>query len=554
MPSYQRAYSWGEEHLKDFIHDLAEHPPGKPYYLGHFLFEKSQQGRLVIDGQQRLTTIILFFSALQAHLQCDSDFLEEGNALQERYLAGSPPPFQTVQSDQRILEQLRKNEVPAGSETKSGRKLIAAWTFFKKQIAWAGTKEALTWARIITQANVTEFVVKDKVQATQIFTLQNNRGKKLSPLELLKSYLMYQTFLHSEKGEEDYKIERIEENFKDIYQTSERLTLLNEDDVLRYHLAAFSPYRHEGAVSSLTRELSQLPQPGDKLARIQQFAEELRQSFVDAENLGKQLKKEPLLADPVILSPATGWPLLLVLQKHFGQTLLSNEHSRSILHHCALNLFKNAFRHGKSRKLDDLVTKLNEYHHDPNRDVAALASHFQWCSQNGTRGYHDFNEAVLHYYQADWHYDSETRFLLWKFENSTRDPKDVTLLPEDYINELNTRSKSNSIEHITPQNPSWTSYSEEFQKECLNNVGNMLLLTSDWNASLGNKPPQEKALRFQGSTHAQHKRVAEMIQSPCEIPDCEEPWCAHKIKKRQQQFLSFITSYLELPALGSDLS
>ena len=65
IPSYQRAYSWEEQQREQFIEDLRD--VSDKYYLGHFLFEKTENGSVLclIDGQQRLTTIVIFFSCLR---------------------------------------------------------------------------------------------------------------------------------------------------------------------------------------------------------------------------------------------------------------------------------------------------------------------------------------------------------------------------------------------------------------------------------------------------------------------------------------------------------
>ncbi|HMZ95276.1 MAG TPA: DUF262 domain-containing protein, partial [Chitinophagales bacterium] len=61
IPAYQRAYSWGDKQCSQFLEDLLEQK-GKKYYLGQFLFEKDGNTLFIIDGQQRLTTTILFLS------------------------------------------------------------------------------------------------------------------------------------------------------------------------------------------------------------------------------------------------------------------------------------------------------------------------------------------------------------------------------------------------------------------------------------------------------------------------------------------------------------
>ncbi len=78
VPSYQRAYSWEtpsplssrKTHTDVFLSDLEEYSKSgavSSYYFGHFLFQKKQENEdiyFVIDGQQRMTTILIYISAL----------------------------------------------------------------------------------------------------------------------------------------------------------------------------------------------------------------------------------------------------------------------------------------------------------------------------------------------------------------------------------------------------------------------------------------------------------------------------------------------------------
>lgn len=84
VPNYQRAYSWGEEQIKTFISDLENHKERHEtsetsYYFGHFLFENKEQNNArqeqfaIIDGQQRLTTIIIFLSTLCNKIKEDNN-------------------------------------------------------------------------------------------------------------------------------------------------------------------------------------------------------------------------------------------------------------------------------------------------------------------------------------------------------------------------------------------------------------------------------------------------------------------------------------------------
>jgi len=70
VPSYQRAYSWdidadgtAPKQISTFLSDIRQHIDScskMPYYFGHFLFEDKGGDRFaIIDGQQRLTTIVI---------------------------------------------------------------------------------------------------------------------------------------------------------------------------------------------------------------------------------------------------------------------------------------------------------------------------------------------------------------------------------------------------------------------------------------------------------------------------------------------------------------
>ena len=65
IPEYQRAYSWSKPQREQLIQDLRD--AKNNYYLGHYLFEK-REGYLdtyfIIDGQQRMTTIVIFMSCI----------------------------------------------------------------------------------------------------------------------------------------------------------------------------------------------------------------------------------------------------------------------------------------------------------------------------------------------------------------------------------------------------------------------------------------------------------------------------------------------------------
>ncbi|GAA8156369.1 hypothetical protein HpBT123_07830 [Helicobacter pylori] len=100
IPIYQRVYSWEKEQCKQLWDDIIK-TGGNDQMNGHFIgsivfvqdgiYTTSHNELLIIDGQQRLTTITLLLTALRNHLNDEDEFLKKFSCqkIQNRYLINS---------------------------------------------------------------------------------------------------------------------------------------------------------------------------------------------------------------------------------------------------------------------------------------------------------------------------------------------------------------------------------------------------------------------------------------------------------------------------------
>src|SRR5256885_505088 len=93
LDTYQREYAWQEDHVADLINDLtrcflpnwklgdeaADVAGYEPYFLGPIITYKRNDRTVLVDGQQRLTTLMLFLMWLD-RLQGDRADAVEGLA------------------------------------------------------------------------------------------------------------------------------------------------------------------------------------------------------------------------------------------------------------------------------------------------------------------------------------------------------------------------------------------------------------------------------------------------------------------------------------------
>ena len=207
IPNYQRAYAWEKnQQLPQFIEDLKE--CGDKYYLGHFLLEQREEDGntmlSVIDGQQRLTTCVIFFSAAKKVLELRKDEWEGGEdakgierlleEIDEYYLKNDygEQRFKTVKYDNDFFRDaiIDYNESLPEEDTTSKTRIREAREYFEGELKKCTVDTIRAWVKRLEDATITTHIVEGKGQAAQIFAYQNDRGKPLTSLEVLKAYLL----------------------------------------------------------------------------------------------------------------------------------------------------------------------------------------------------------------------------------------------------------------------------------------------------------------------------------------------------------------------------
>ena len=189
VPFYQRAYVWDDEQWERFLADMEfVTKTKKPYFLGSIIFKSGKTPntwdhfsdcKIVIDGQQRLTTLMIFFKALclkkNENRLFERDFCLEDDTIVLRHGRNDIAAFDKVMRHEK-LEEI-PNVVPAS-------KIISAFNFFLKKI------DAEKLDRNIIKQNV-QFVCIDLLDGEdeqQVFDTINSLGVRLTPAELLKNY------------------------------------------------------------------------------------------------------------------------------------------------------------------------------------------------------------------------------------------------------------------------------------------------------------------------------------------------------------------------------
>ena len=298
VPNYQRAYSWEvgknpseKKQVETFLADLEDYLASKaaskntddfsPYYFGHFLYEKTGDCEYaIIDGQQRLTTITIFVSALFSSIEENRELTDKEKILKECLIKHyGTYQFKTVDYDDQLFKDYVINKVKkdhGGIETTSSQRIVDAYDYLSKKISEMPMYKRESLLQTVANASCTTHVVKGKAEAIQMFIFQNNRGKRPSNLEVIKAQFMYH--IHINGGTEtEVMIKEVENRFGKIYHSISSIeNFVDEDSVLTITLKVhFNSLWEDNSIEKINTELAKPTQ----LDFIREFSLALEKSF-----------------------------------------------------------------------------------------------------------------------------------------------------------------------------------------------------------------------------------------------------------------------------------
>lgn len=252
IPDYQRGYSWEKEQINDFWLDLEQLSQGTKHYTGVITLEevdeaiwktwlddlwiiesRSFQPFYVVDGQQRLTTVIILIQSILE--RCTSlnhlNFTPIAD-IRRRYIFDSKPEDLArsylfgYEKDNPSYEFLKRKIFLEESdihhpkeETIYTKNLLFAKEFFANKLNEMDDKSVeILYTKVTQQLVFNAYEISSDIDVFVAFETMNNRGKLLSTLELLKNRLIFlSTKLPVPHGADDKLRRAINDAWKSAY-------------------------------------------------------------------------------------------------------------------------------------------------------------------------------------------------------------------------------------------------------------------------------------------------------------------------------------------------
>ncbi len=494
IPVYQRAFSWDKREWSTFLNDIREQIHGdNDYFFGNILLETITPGRNyeIIDGQQRLTTLIIFIRAIIIVL---ADRMNNGEKIgikikekEKIYFKNNgniklrPVDYDRACFDTLIISGKENFEV----NTPSQNRIRDAKRFFIGELKAEETSTIVNILEKIESTQLTCIELSGKKDSALMFELQNNRGKDLTNMEKLKSFFMYQMYVYSSKEETENNVSHIADIFKLIYQTINDLKKLSEDSILVYHCHAHLGGGYNYSIPNIKPLFAQVE---NKVEWIKTFVNELYTTFSNLKKFeklnffyAKQLEKLGL--------PAFVYPFIIKGYKSFGDNF---EALNSLFHLLEIVVFRYYLINSRA----DIESRLNSVLVSFDGELSVLCESLRNCLNDSWY----WSDTNFKYHINGRISDRAIRYLLWRYEDSLQ-AKGYAVGSCEISNE--------QIEHISPQKPTngeqltsgydvdeSNSYDEEFLNKYLNLLGNKMLISGSHNASIGNKPFREKLTSY----------------------------------------------------------
>ncbi|WP_104685239.1 DUF262 domain-containing protein [Helicobacter bizzozeronii] len=554
IPLYQRAYSWEREQWDQFLADLEEVTRGgNDYYFGYVLVESVENPkRDIIDGQQRITTILIFIRALHNVLaervkrgeKLQQDVSEEDflKYLREDFLiARNIPKLQAVKYDDPYFQGMiiiDDKAMRSDPSTPSQERISGAKTFFLNHLNKCATPHVLNLLNKVKNAIVWRTEFKSKKDSVLMFELQNNRGKTLTHMERLKSYLAYQIYTYSpDQASAEEKLKQIASIFEDIYRMLNDIKVWGEDEILRFfNISYFKQgygYNENDDNANYKHELHNPPDnpnptQKDKLAWIENYAKELRNAFADFREFCRL--ESPYRDSLLELDANPVYPFIFKAYRIFRNA----PEKQTLLEQVFKTLEVIAFRHKLISTRADLRTRLQGVLQNFTDADFLTQSIKNICENEYYWTDEDVKNALApEQYEDRWHKNATT--ILARYESYLRGQRTHT---KGYAFKLVDLDKP-QIEHIAPQKENnerlksgYCAYDDDFyQQHYLNCIGNLLLIDGTHNVSIGNRAFSEKLESYKNSPLSQQREIKNFVQ---------DRWDKQAIKSRHVKIVEFV--------------
>jgi len=547
IPIYQRNYAWGEAQCGQLLRDVlavGADEGAATHFLGTIVYVEraqsilvKQEPLMVIDGQQRLTTVTLMLLALYHYLAKNLS-PDQAEALRRRFLINPNENgemlYKVVLSDiDRPTLISLIDELPMPDPYSSC--VINNYNFFKEWFEANPAKLDAVYLGLSKLEIVAVALERQRDNPQLVFESMNSTGLDLSQADLIRNFVLMGQEPHEQEALYSHYWRAMEDGFGqkayarhfDSFMRHYLTTVTNDIPNINKVYAAFKKYAagYNGSIRDLIKEVHTYAKHYCAMALGKESIPKLRQVFKDL----RELKVD------------VAYPLLLEVYhdyKHNG--LLFAEELEKVVRLIESYVFRRAVCGIPTNSMNRTFARFT---HNIRKDRYLESIEATFMLLPSYRRFPSNAEFQTALEERDLYHFRNLRYWLRKLENHGR--KEIVLIDEF------------TVEHVMPQNselsqewqallgPQWQSVQEFY----LHTLGNLTLTA--YNSSYSDKPflekrdAKDKAGKPIGFAHSPLHLNSDLRHL--------ETWNQDTIQKRAARLSASALSVWPVPAVSDQL-
>jgi hypothetical protein len=519
VPNYQRPFSWDYDNFDDLIGDTSSAKRTENYFLGTIVLHRDGNGtKIIVDGQQRLTSLIILLACLRDSIESDKHKKELQDRIkqEEKVLDGIPERVRIEVKDREIFNRVVVTE--GGTQnlpdrtglTEPEARYLDACISFHGAIAKMTPDEKIGYVTFLNQKCKLIYLMADSFEeAFRLFQIVNDRGKQLRRIDVLKAINTSPDHV-SQEGTRDKIASQWEEAEASVGET-------NFESIFFLLRLIYVKDKPQGDLLNEFEERifgKSLIKPGEPFVdRLLEYVDLYRAIFIDKnylEGLDQHLRFEALINIMDAEFKASEWRACLLFfaakfgRDQFFQFVLLIE--KVFLDHWVRSIRKDE-RYGDYTRLLNLIensSKPENVVDETKIDDTAIRAAITGANVYGA-GY--------------------AKYFLLRLELSVSEFEKPNLL------------SARSIEHVFPQEPkdggAWHGLATaEERSGFVHKIGNLVLLSKSKNSSASNHEFSDKNSKYLASRISDYPRSVQVLTY--------DSWTPETIQERSVEAVDLI--------------
>lgn len=521
IPKFQRDYSWEVEQWDDLWQDIENMiAENSDHYMGYLVLQTTKgKDCLIIDGQQRFTTITMIILAAIKSIQklIDKGYEVEENeqrvaTLKDTYI-GNVDPVSLEYDNILVLNRNNDNyykeyivklgELKVRNTSYTEKLMKKCFEWYERQLTnkfKTGREYAEFITYIVDHLHFTIIRVTDEMNAFKVFETLNARGVQLSAADLLKNYLF--SLVDNSSSYPD-RIATLEEKWSSLTKNIQAEKL---PDFIRYYWNSKNKTVRSNDLFKAIRDkiktdiqvfalINEILEYSDIYMALRDSNDELWQGNRTISNNIELLN---------IFNLKQPYSLLMAAYKSLDISLFERLLNDVIVIGFRYNVICGKNPNDIERVYNNmaiLVTQEKKYDRVLLKDIYVDDNEFSTIFSHKTIPENTRNNKII-------------KYILGKIERFKGGSRDV------YFS-----SETDTIEHILPQHPGeeWGEDNYDFDT-LIYRLGNLCLLEKNYNKDLENKSYQQKKDVYRQSA----------FETTKSIPEDYLEWNSDSINQRQQ--------------------